>query len=328
VLYIDGMNRDLPDEILDDDRMREPDVALRRKPSVWPVFFAYLLAMGAMIGVQLFMLIGLLGMEIADGANLEQLAQNLPDLLATPGGFMMLATGSQIVIGLSAFIGAFFLRQRAGATLGLGKPALAWWGYPFVVLGSFAPAMLGMALATGLAQFLPADDSWERMCASLGWVSGTLFTFFIAFAPGFCEEVFFRGYMQRRLLQAWSPWAAIPLTSLLFAVMHMMPIQVVFTFFLGLWLGLVAWRTGSIWPSMVCHAAWNACAVGMNIALTKLEFDDVPIYAWGLGAAALMPFFAAGLWILLRQPAPPLAASDAPVSPYAENFDDDPPTND
>ena len=55
----------------------------------------------------------------------------------------------------------------------------------------------------------------------------------IALVPGFCEEVFFRGYMQRRLLQAWSPWSAILVTSLLFGVLHLNPAQSLFAFLFG-----------------------------------------------------------------------------------------------
>jgi membrane protease YdiL (CAAX protease family) len=54
-------------------------------------------------------------------------------------------------------------------------------------------------------------------------------------------------------------------TALLFAVAHLNVIQAVFALPLGIWLGIMAWRTGSIWPGVLCHAVVNAVWNLVNI---------------------------------------------------------------
>lgn len=48
-----------------------------------------------------------------------------------------------------------------------------------------------------------------------------------------------------------------------------MPHAVVFAFPVGIWLGVLAWRTGSVWPSIVCHAflngIWNVFQIGVHL---------------------------------------------------------------
>jgi hypothetical protein len=108
--------------------------------------------------------------------------------------------------------------------------------------------------------FGSADDSFlglQRMWtqgsrgASAGWV------LLIAIAPGIAEELVYRGLLQRGLLQRWSPAAAIVTSALLFALVHGEPAAMVFIVPIGLWFGLVAWRTGSIWPTILTHAGIN-----------------------------------------------------------------------
>jgi uncharacterized protein len=105
------------------------------------------------------------------------------------------------------------------------------------------------------------------------------FIFFIAIAPGFNEELLFRGYMQRRLLERWNPWVAIVVASLLFAILHIMPHPVALAFPVGIWLGVIAWRTNSTWPGIVSHAVfnglWNIYIVG-----SKLNYLPDPMPVW------------------------------------------------
>jgi membrane protease YdiL (CAAX protease family) len=52
--------------------------------------------------------------------------------------------------------------------------------------------------------------------------------------------------------------------------MHITPHAIVFAFPVGAWLGVVAWRTGSIWPGILCHAFingfWNIWQIGARLA--------------------------------------------------------------
>ncbi len=99
---------------------------------------------------------------------------------------------------------------------------------------------------------------------------------FISLAPGFMEELLFRGYIQSRLLKRWPAGWAILVSSVLFGLLHIMPQAVVFATVVGLWLGVVAWRTNSVWPGIACHAfvngAWNVWQLGKVL----LKWPEVP----------------------------------------------------
>jgi len=126
---------------------------------------------------------------------------------------------------------------------------------------------------------------------------------FISLAPGFSEELLFRGYMQRRLLERWNASAAILVTSLIFALFHITPHAVVFALPVGIWLGLMAWKSRSVWPGIVCHALIN----GMwNIWQLGVRFDYFPPrppvgLLVGLGIVGVAAF-AASLWLIFRRP--------------------------
>lgn len=83
----------------------------------------------------------------------------------------------------------------------------------------------------------------------------------IALIPAICEEVMFRGCVQRALATRLYPAAAIGLTSLLFAGYHMSLIQLVPTFTLALLLGTLARRGDSVVPAMLAHFLNNTLAI-------------------------------------------------------------------
>ena len=79
------------------------------------------------------------------------------------------------------------------------------------------------------------------------------------------EEIVFRGAILRSLLNAprLSPWGAISISALMFALIHMNPVQMPNAFVVGLLLGWMYWRTGSILPGMAYHWANNSVAYVM-----------------------------------------------------------------
>ncbi len=73
----------------------------------------------------------------------------------------------------------------------------------------------------------------------------------------FAEEVAFRGYLLSALRTHLPTGAAIAASSILFAAMHLDPVRFPAVLFLGLFLGWLAWRSGSIWPAVAAHAVNN-----------------------------------------------------------------------
>jgi membrane protease YdiL (CAAX protease family) len=74
------------------------------------------------------------------------------------------------------------------------------------------------------------------------------------------EEIVFRGAILKTLLTKYRPWVAIALSALLFSVGHLNPAQMPHAFLIGLLLGWMYWRTGSILPGMAYHCANNSVA--------------------------------------------------------------------
>ncbi len=76
------------------------------------------------------------------------------------------------------------------------------------------------------------------------------------------EEMVFRGFFQQQLEQVYrNATVAVLLSSLLFTILHFNPWWSLQIYILGLVLGYLAWRTGSIWPPIVIHAIVNGLAV-------------------------------------------------------------------
>src|SRR5438876_11835505 len=76
---------------------------------------------------------------------------------------------------------------------------------------------------------------------------------------GIAEELFFRGYMQTRLTEAWGPARAIVVSAACFGVLHLdiSGVHMALAFAMGLYLGFVVERTGSVLPAIVCHVVNN-----------------------------------------------------------------------
>ena len=76
------------------------------------------------------------------------------------------------------------------------------------------------------------------------------------------EEIVLRGAVLKVLLKSpkLSPRAAIAISAVFFALIHMNPAQMPHAFLIGLLLGWMYWRTGSILPGVAYHWANNSIA--------------------------------------------------------------------
>jgi membrane protease YdiL (CAAX protease family) len=82
------------------------------------------------------------------------------------------------------------------------------------------------------------------------------------------EELFFRGLLLRALMGGLkdlgprlAPAASILLTALVFALAHFEALQFLGLAGFGVVLGLLAWRTGRLGPSIVAHMAFNTVTI-------------------------------------------------------------------
>lgn len=108
----------------------------------------------------------------------------------------------------------------------------------------------------------------------------------LAVTPALCEETLFRGLMLSGL-RRWGPWAAIGLTALLFGLLHGSIYRLLPTFILGLLLGYVVWRSGSLYCSMLIHLLNNGLIATLiwNSKGDEMALQSVP---WSLTLGALV----------------------------------------
>ena len=87
------------------------------------------------------------------------------------------------------------------------------------------------------------------------------------------EELFFRGYMLTRLRLVWSPGPAILVSAIAFGIIHGEWVHGLLAAGIGVYLGLVTERSGSVVPAMVCHAVNNTASVLLSAWIGSPQSD-------------------------------------------------------
>jgi membrane protease YdiL (CAAX protease family) len=96
--------------------------------------------------------------------------------------------------------------------------------------------------------------------ANLGGLSPTLVGLLLFFPIGFGEEIFWRGFVQRRLGERGSGTSAFVLTTLLYTAIHVPtgnPVLILAALTCGLFWGGFYRATGRLVPVLVSHMLWD-----------------------------------------------------------------------
>ncbi|MBU2498672.1 MAG: CPBP family intramembrane metalloprotease [Proteobacteria bacterium] len=96
--------------------------------------------------------------------------------------------------------------------------------------------------------------------ANLGALSPFLVGLLLFFPIGFGEEIFWRGFIQRRFTREWSGGAAFVLTTLLYTGVHLPtwnPVLILAALTCGLFWGGLYWATGTLVPVLISHMIWD-----------------------------------------------------------------------
>jgi membrane protease YdiL (CAAX protease family) len=134
----------------------------------------------------------------------------------------------------------------------------------------------------------------------------------IAVTPGICEEVMFRGTMQSAYSRMGDK-KAILISALLFGMFHFNLLNLLGPLFLGIVLGIIRYKTDSLYGSILGHTINNGIALTLGFLLTGLSeniqeiTEQAPLIPEGLqliitlvmlGSWALFSFVV--LYLLLR----------------------------
>lgn len=99
----------------------------------------------------------------------------------------------------------------------------------------------------------------------------------VAVVPSICEEVFFRGYVQKSFEFRIKPvWAAL-VTAIFFALYHFNPYGLIALFALGFFFGYSAYISGSIFIPLLLHFLNNFIAVMTYFILGEEEFIQADV---------------------------------------------------
>lgn len=274
------------------------------KPRIWTVLLSFPIAFGIYSFVQTIpmIVIAIIIAATQGGENGPENAfspENIENVMMNPKVLLPgLLTGQLALVAMSVGAGVLSpntLRDR----LRLKPIGLPIWAVGCMAIGTLFISGCYMVLF-GLLGFEPSEHL-QRLSSSMTGLSLPVFlatVLVIGIMPGFGEEFLFRGYIQTRLLERWSPFAAILFTSSLFAIMHIDPQHMTFALVLGIWCGLVAWRTGSLWPAVLCHATNNTLSVFMSQFSDSASTMELTLINWLVPAISL-PCFLVSLYYLV-----------------------------
>jgi uncharacterized protein len=176
---------------------------------------------------------------------------------------------------------------------------------PASVLLGLGLGVLGDAMDRVVQRFLPMpDDMLEGLKAFMVFHSpgeAAVLVVSVVAAAGLVEEMLFRGFLQGSLERSGGPVKAVLVSALVFSALHLNPWWAVQIFLLGVCLGFLAWRYGSIWPGVVIHAVNNA------VSLAFMNTDESRL-TWYMSADRVTPgafcagvlLTAAGFLIILK----------------------------
>lgn len=141
-----------------------------------------------------------------------------------------------------------------------------------------------------------SDKEFEQLTSGLAGLIDT------AVVAPISEELLCRGAIFGTLLKMMPrrPWVAIVISALIFGVIHLNPVQMVFGALYGLLLGWLAWRTGSLLPSIVVHVANNTTVMLMPASAEKVIVNMSLTTEVLLAGVSLIVLFAALRWFNLR----------------------------
>jgi len=252
-----------------------------------------------------------------------------------PGRFEVIGFRGQLLMNAGITVLLFFMFPAIAATVSRAGFRTTFRLNVPPLLGLVGALLLGLSLWTFAYELQMLALSEERVealknlfapvRARLEAVPLWLKVVTLAVVPAFCEEWFFRGFLLSSLRQKFVAWQAVALTGLLFGAFHVVVREGLFlerivpTTFLGLILGAICVRTGSIWPGILLHSLHNGLLLSLETYEKQLsalgwhggEREHLP-WTW-LAAAAAMAMTGAAFIALARARSEP-SSSSLPLS--------------
>ena len=253
------------------------------------------------LAVNVYLLLGLLALIASSYAFRDARAQYVMGIAVEVG----LAVGALI-----------FLRLEKRAMGGRSAREILRWRWPgWRLVGLSGALALGLWMIGVMLSLITTVIFGYSAPASPSMFPRTLPEVFLllvstVIAAPLCEEIMFRGYVQRAYERR-SPWTGIIISGIIFTLYHLRFQGALALVPIAFALGFVAWRSNSLLPGMLLHAAYNSIASAILIASS---FFSMPV-AGGLMLALIclsflmIPVTAILLWLIWRWSTPPAEPS-------------------
>jgi sodium transport system permease protein len=191
---------------------------------------------------------GLAAREPATWADLAQTTLVLQiALVAAPACLMAIILTRRPARALLLERPSFLLTVPAAMALALLlHPTFLWLGEQIRVLYPINPAAMSKLVA--IDEMFAAAPLWQVVLL-------------VGLTPAICEELAFRGFILSGLRRIGHKWGAIAVASLFFGLAHGILQQSLAACVVGLVLGYIAVKTGSLLPAMLYHFTHNSTTV-------------------------------------------------------------------
>ena len=154
------------------------------------------------------------------------------------------------------------------------------------VMATLLTAVATFALMVVLeptAEIVPMPDTvkevYKQMFTNMLWTSLS-----VAVAAPLAEEFILRGMILRGMLHNSTPLKAILWSAFYFAFIHLNLYQAIGAFIMGLFMGWIYYRTGSLWLTILIHFINNGSSLLFTILNPKLDVEttlmDIIVDKW------------------------------------------------
>lgn len=276
----------------------DPVIRPSAPPRVWTVIGAYgiaiLCAGGGQLALLILMLLRRLSAQPGSLQDVQVVAAMTRELVRSPEYLLGAMLLSSAILAAVALMAARMSPEPIAARLALGGSRMSPGMMAIAVCGGVATSSVFDALFGALGR--APGGSLARLNGLVETATGSQFVLLLVFAglaAPVAEELLFRGYVQSRLCARWGPWKGVAASAALFALIHFDWTHSPAAFVMGLYLGWLAQRSGSVRPSIAAHAVNN------SVWATATHLGLGAHVSQGTNAALLISYVAFTAWAVV-----------------------------
>ena len=199
--------------------------------------------------------------------------ESFKEVFRSRSGLVLMVFVPQLALIVPSIVAAVLSPVRTDQRLSLVRGQ---WPVSVWIAAATATPLVGLLSSILVGSFMDESENLKQLSEAFRFHGENGFliplALLIGATPAFCEELVFRGYVQTRLTKSLGPAAGIILASFLFAAFHLDLVHIIAVFPIGLYLGWLSWRSGSIFPAMLGHFVNNA----LSVFLVVLAGEEKP----------------------------------------------------